>query len=127
MVWKADGEVYMKKTTLLSLILCVLFLTACGIGSKKCPIIGTWEDTDDEVTFTEDGTIVSYYFFENGAKWEEVKDGDENEIVMLEHNLGKTNYIYSVEDDTLKLYKKYQDLHGEWHVTDEPNYELKKK
>ena len=70
-------------------------------NKKKNPIIGRWEDENELITFNDDETFNSFYYWLEGSY---ILNESNNKITLIAKISGKEEYYYTLEDDTLTLY-----------------------
>ena len=104
----------MKKNAFF-IIITILLLSFCIVGCSSnnnfadyCEdeyngnsIIGSWEDENELITFYDDKTFSSFYYWTGGSY---ILDKTNSKIALLGKSNGKEECYYTLDDDTLTLY-----------------------
>lgn len=107
-----------RKTIYNILLLLTLSFLCIGCGNSKAAsgedgITGTWKNSEDTITFSDDGSFSSYFYFSNG-QWEEFEEGKLNITTSL---LGTEKYAYEINDQgILILNNLYKNSEGQWNT-----------
>lgn len=93
----------MKKRRQLAIIVISMFLlSACNGTSSNKALRGTWMNDEETLTFVDDDTYVSNYYYGFGNESTYMVDGDK--ITFSIPLIGNDTYYFNIDAQTLYLY-----------------------